>query len=71
MLLGAAEALLEQVGARVYNYYVPDPSLQERAIAEARSALGDVAFEEAGAEGRAMTFEQAVAYALEGKTSTA
>jgi tetratricopeptide (TPR) repeat protein len=65
MLLGAAEALLEQIGARVYNYYVPDPSLQERAIAEARAALGDAAFEEARKRGREMTFEQAVEYALE------
>ena len=66
VLLGAAEALLEQVGARVYNYYVPDPSLQERAIAEARAVLGEAAFEEARERGREMNFEQAVEYALEG-----
>ena len=64
-LLGAAEALLEEVGARVYSYYVPDPSLQERAVAEARTVLGDTTFEEARAQGRTMTFEQAVKYALE------
>jgi non-specific serine/threonine protein kinase len=65
LLLGAAEALLEEVGACVYNFYQPDPSLRQRAIAEACVVLGDAAFEEARAEGRAMTFEQAVAYALE------
>ena len=36
ILLGTAEALLEEVGARVHNYYAPDPSLRERAVAEAR-----------------------------------
>ena len=64
LLLGAAEALLEEVGARVHNYYVPDPSLQERAVAEARAALGDATFEEARERGQAMTFDQAVEYAL-------
>ena len=68
-LFGAAEVLLEEVGARVYNYYVPDHSLQERAEAEARAALGDAAFEEARERGRAMTFEQAVEYALEDNPS--
>ncbi len=58
VLMGAAEALLEEVGARVYNYYVPDPSLQAHAI------LGEAAFEEAQERGREMTFEQTVAYAL-------
>jgi tetratricopeptide (TPR) repeat protein len=65
LLLGAAEALLEEVGGvRVYNFYQPDPSLRERAIAEARAILGDAAFEEAWARGRGMGFEQAVEYAL-------
>jgi len=66
MLLGAAEALLEQVGARVYNYYVADPYLLERAIAEARTALGEAAFEGARGRGWGMDFDQAVEYALEG-----
>ena len=63
-LLGAAEALLEEVGARVYNFYQPDPSLRQRAIAEARTVLGDAAFKEARERGQMMTFEQAVAYVL-------
>ena len=64
VLLGAADALLQEVGAPVYNFYNPDPSLQERAVGEARAGLGDAAFEEAREQGREMTFEQAVAYAL-------
>lgn len=64
LLLGAADALLREVGAPVYNFYNPDPSLQERTVAEARAVLGDAAFEEARERGRAMRFEQAVAYAL-------
>jgi predicted ATPase/transcriptional regulator with XRE-family HTH domain len=64
-LFGAAEGLLEAVGAPVYNYYKPDPSLYERTRSATRSRLGEADFEEVRAEGRAMTFEQAVAYALE------
>jgi predicted ATPase/DNA-binding XRE family transcriptional regulator len=65
VLLGAAEGLLEEVGARVYNQYVPDPSLQERAVVQARDVLGEADFEEARERGREMNFEQAVEYALE------
>ena len=64
-MLGVAEALLKEVGARVHNYYVPDPSLRERAVAEARAVLGEATFEAAWARGREMSFEQAVAYALD------
>jgi predicted ATPase/DNA-binding XRE family transcriptional regulator len=63
-LSGAAEGLLEAVGAAVYNYYQPDRSLYERTVAAVRSRLGDAVFEEARERGREMTFEQAVAYAL-------
>ena len=61
---GAGGGLAAGNGALVYNYHVPDPSLRERALAETRAALGDAAFEEARKGGRAMTFEQAVTYAL-------
>jgi predicted ATPase len=63
-LLGAAERLLEEAGTSVYNYYKPDRSLYDRTAANVRSRLGDEGFEEAWAEGRTMTFEQAVEYAL-------
>ena len=65
VLIGAAEGSLQEVGVPVYHYYNPDPSLQERAVSEARTILSDAAFEEARERGRMMTFEQAVAYALE------
>ena len=60
LLLGAAEALLEEVGVRVYNCYIPDRSLYESTVATVRSQLGGAAFEEARAEVQAMTVEQAV-----------
>ena len=63
-LLGAAEGLLEVLGAPVYTYYKPDPSLYERTVSATRSRLGDVSFEEAREQGRNMGFEQAVEYAL-------
>ena len=63
-LSGAAERLSGEAGAPVYNYYVPAPSLRDRAAAEARAALGDAAFEEARGRGREMSFEEAIRYAL-------
>ncbi|CAA9458182.1 MAG: hypothetical protein AVDCRST_MAG37-3343 [uncultured Rubrobacteraceae bacterium] len=67
VLIGAAEGSLREVGAPVYNFYRPDPSLQERAVGEARAVLGEAAFEEVREQGRVMSFEQAVAYALAGR----
>ena len=64
LLLGAADATLRGVGAPVYNFYVTDPSLHERTVAEARSALGEATFEEIRARGETMTFDDAVRYAL-------
>ena len=65
LLLGAAEALLEEVGASVYNYYIPDRSLYERAAATVRSQLGEEGFKQARAEGKVLDFEHAVEYALQ------
>jgi hypothetical protein len=64
-LIGAAEGLHEAVGVPVYVYYELHRSPHEHIISASRSHLGEEAFEEARAEGRAMTFEQAVAYALD------
>jgi predicted ATPase/DNA-binding XRE family transcriptional regulator len=63
-LFGAAEGLLEVIGAPVYNYYHPDRALYERTQNDVRSLLGEGTFGEVWNEGRAMTFEQAVEYAL-------
>ncbi len=68
VLVGAAEESLREVGAPVYNLYNPDPFLKERASAGARAALGEAAFEQLRACGRAMTFDEAVAHALEAGT---
>ena len=70
-LFGAAEGLLQAIEAPVYDYYEPNRSLYERTAAAVRSQLGESAFEEAWTEGQAMTFEQAVAYALEEGNGTA
>jgi predicted ATPase/transcriptional regulator with XRE-family HTH domain len=64
-LFGAAEGLLQAVEAPVYDYYEPNRSLYQHIKAAVRSQLGEVDFEEVRAEGRAMTFEQAVTHALE------
>jgi tetratricopeptide (TPR) repeat protein len=64
-LWGAAESLRQTIGCR------PAPAARatyERAIASARAQLGEEAFAAAWAAGRAMTLEQAIAYALEGST---
>jgi hypothetical protein len=70
-LFGVTEGLLKAVGSPVYDYYEPDPRLYERTLSTARSRLGQAAFEEAWDRGRAMSFEQAVVYALEEGNGTA
>jgi hypothetical protein len=64
-LFGAAEALREVLGHR------PTPQVQadyDRRLASTRSGLGEAAFGAAWAEGRAMTLEQAIEYALAPET---
>jgi predicted ATPase/DNA-binding CsgD family transcriptional regulator len=60
-LLGAASALRERVGGALYPHWLAD---HQRATETARAALGERAFEAAWRQGRAMSREQAVAYAL-------
>lgn len=61
-LWGVSEALRE----RLKSPLTPSSRLAyDQAVAEAREALGEGAFAVALAEGRAMTWEQAVAFALE------
>ncbi len=60
-LFGAAEALLEASGLRLDDF---DRADYDRNVATVRTQLGESAFAAAWAEGRAMTLEQAVAYAL-------
>lgn len=62
-LWGAAEALLETIEVKVVPY-APERSLYQGQVAAARPRLDEQAWLEAWAEGRAMSFEQAVEYAL-------
>jgi non-specific serine/threonine protein kinase len=64
-LLGASEALRSAIGLRGLTYYRPDRALYERIEAGARSTLEEAAFEAAAQEGRAMSPERAIEYALE------
>ena len=61
-LLGAAEALLEAIGAVMS---ADDRIVYEQGVASARAQLSEEVFEKAWAEGRAMSMEKAVEYALE------
>lgn len=60
-LLGAAEALLGVVGAHLYR---ADRLEYERTVAAVRAAIGETAFAAALDEGRAMSLEQAIGFAM-------
>jgi hypothetical protein len=60
-LFGAAEVLRDTLGFRPYP---SDQAYYEQCIDSARAALGDTGYEAAWSEGRAMTLEQAIEYAL-------
>ncbi len=62
-LLGAAEALLETAGLPIY--VTTDHDLHQRVASAARELLGERAWTAAHDEGRALSFEEAVAYALD------
>src|SRR5215210_2414060 len=64
-LFGAVEALREAAG---YHQATRAHSLREPYLAAARSQVAEAAWAEAWEEGRSMTFEEATAYALQGKT---
>jgi predicted ATPase/class 3 adenylate cyclase len=61
-LLGAAEALREVIGAPLPP---ADRAGHDRSVPAVRTALGEQAFATAWAEGRAMSLDEAVAFALE------
>jgi tetratricopeptide (TPR) repeat protein len=64
-LFGAAQGLHETIGVPVWTYYRPDRSLYERTMADLREALGQAAFAVMFSEGRAMSPERAIEYALD------
>ncbi len=61
-LWGTAEALREEIGAPLQPR---ERKKHDREIAQARADLSEDGFNAAWSEGRAMTLEQAIAYALE------
>jgi hypothetical protein len=61
-LLGAAEALRETLGAPIPPHERADV---ERAVADARTTLGEEVWAQALAAGRALTLAQAIAEALD------
>src|SRR5262249_5227198 len=61
-LFGAAERLREEIGACVPRAERAD---HERSVAAVRTALGEEAFAAAWAAARALSLEQAVAFALQ------
>jgi predicted ATPase/DNA-binding CsgD family transcriptional regulator len=63
-LWGAEEALLEKLEDAVYTY-VPDRALHRRQVAAARPQVDEAAWTASWTEGRVMSLEQAVEYALE------
>jgi predicted ATPase/DNA-binding XRE family transcriptional regulator len=63
-LFGAEEALREAIGAPLPP---ADQAEYRRYVSEARAMLDDCDFDAAWAEGRAMTLEQAVAFAISSK----
>jgi non-specific serine/threonine protein kinase len=62
-LWGAAEMLLEKVEVAAY-IYAPDRSIYQGQVRAARARLDEAAWEAAWAEGRGMSPEQAIEYAL-------
>ena len=60
-LFGAEEVLRQTMGTPVYPY---ERDEYDRSLAAVRAELGEEAFEAAWAEGRKMTIEQAIDYAL-------
>jgi hypothetical protein len=58
------EGLLESVGSTVQDAY--KPLIFDRYLLPLRNVIGETAFQDALSEGRAMSFTQAVHYALAG-----
>ena len=64
MIWGAAESLIVPIKVIAYPY-TTDRSLHERQVVATRERLDEETWTRAWAEGRAMTTEQAIEYALE------
>ncbi len=67
-VIGASEAVRETGGVPRYIYLAAPGDLYERTLKNLRAGLGEQAFEKARKAGREMTMQQAVAYALDGRS---
>lgn len=70
LLLGAAQAIRENIGSQGYGYYRPDPAATQRAAREARQRLGPERYDDAVDLGRRLSPEDASDLALEAGDST-
>lgn len=61
-LMGAGQAIVEKTGHQYPSFF---RELFDRHVGVAKDQLGEKKFEKLASEGRAMTMEQAIAYALE------
>jgi hypothetical protein len=66
VLLGAADAVREVAGGRVYGYYKTDESQRAAAARSARDLLGEDEYGDSVDAGRGLTADEAVTYALTG-----
>ena len=64
LLLGAAQAIREGIGARGYGYYRPDPAAVAAAADDARARLGADRYDDALDAGRALAPDAAARLAL-------
>lgn len=67
-VIGASEAVRKAGGVPRYIYLAAPGDLYERTLEKLRSGLGERNFETARTAGREMTAQQAVAYALDGRS---
>jgi predicted ATPase/transcriptional regulator with XRE-family HTH domain len=70
LLIGAAQAIRETIGAHGYGYYRPDPEAGAKAVDEARRLLGDDRYDDALDVGRTLPPDEAVRLALGERTGT-
>jgi tetratricopeptide (TPR) repeat protein len=68
ILTGAAQGIRENIGARGYGYYRPDPAAGVQAAEEARRHLGSDRYDDALDVGRGLSPRDAVALALGERT---
>jgi predicted ATPase/transcriptional regulator with XRE-family HTH domain len=67
ILSGAAQVILDEIGYKYPGFF---RAVFDRHLQVARDRLGERIFHELASEGRAMTMERAIAYALEENTET-